>query len=105
VRPRRPAGEFQEWLVPRLFIPSGVLTLVFGVRLVFEGPWSFGDLWILVGLAGWIAAWGSDSYHQATGGTRDSPCNDLGTGVCPCHAGEIRRRLAESSFSRILAET
>jgi uncharacterized membrane protein len=51
-------GEFQEWLVPRLFIPFGVLTLVFGVLLVFDGPWSFGDLWILIGLAGWIAAWG-----------------------------------------------
>ena len=47
--------------MPRLFIPSGVLTLVFGVLLVFDGPWSFADLWILIGLAGWIAAWGSDS--------------------------------------------
>jgi uncharacterized membrane protein len=51
-------GEFQEWLVPRLFIPFGVLALVFGVLLVFDGPWSFGDLWILIGLVGWIAAWG-----------------------------------------------
>ncbi len=51
-------GEFQEWLIPRLFIPFGVLTLVSGVVLVFDGPWSFGDLWILIGLAGWIAAWG-----------------------------------------------
>ena len=51
-------GEFQEWLVPRLFIPSGVLTLVFGVLLVFDGPWSFGDVWILIGLVGWVAAWG-----------------------------------------------
>ena len=51
-------GEFQEWLVPRLFIPFGVLTLVFGVLLVFDGPWSFGDVWILIGLVGWIAAWG-----------------------------------------------
>jgi hypothetical protein len=82
--------------VPRLFIPSGVLTLVFGVRLVFEGPWSFGDLWILVGLAGWIAAWGSDSYHQATGGTRDSPCNDLGTGSVPV----MQARSAGGSPSR-----
>jgi uncharacterized membrane protein len=51
-------GEFQEWLVPRLFIPFGVLTLLFGVLLVFDGPWSFGDVWILIGLAGWVAAWG-----------------------------------------------
>ena len=51
-------GELQEWLVPRLFIPFGVLSLMSGVLLVFDGPWSFGDLWILIGLAGWIAAWG-----------------------------------------------
>src|SRR5919106_1776081 len=51
-------GEFQEWLVPRLFIPFGVLTLVFGVLLVLDGPWSFGDVWILIGLVGWIVSWG-----------------------------------------------
>ena len=62
-RTRNPAemgktGELQEWLVPRVFIPSGVLTLVLGVLLVWEGPWSLSDLWILVGLAGWIASFG-----------------------------------------------
>src|SRR5918996_1429602 len=38
-------GEFQEWLGPRLFIPFGGVTLVFGALPVFDGPW-------------WIAAWG-----------------------------------------------
>src|ERR687891_1538682 len=51
-------GEFQEWLGARLFIPFGVLAFVFGILLVFDGPWSFGDLWIAIGLVGWIAAWG-----------------------------------------------
>jgi uncharacterized membrane protein len=51
-------GELQEWLVPRVFIPSGILTLVFGVLLAWDGPWSFGDLWILIGLAAWIASFG-----------------------------------------------
>ena len=51
-------GELMEWLVPRVFIPSGLLTLVFGVLLVWDGPWSFGDVWILIGLAGWIASFG-----------------------------------------------
>jgi hypothetical protein len=35
-----------------------VLAFVFGILLVFDGPWSFGDLWIAIGLVGWIAAWG-----------------------------------------------
>jgi uncharacterized membrane protein len=62
-RMRNPAelgktGELQEWLVPRVFIPSGVLTLVLGLLLVWDGPWSFSDLWILIGLAGWIGSFG-----------------------------------------------
>ena len=35
-----------------LFIPSSLLVLVFGILLVLDGPWSFGDLWIVLGLAG-----------------------------------------------------
>ena len=51
-------GELMEWLVPRVFIPSGLLTLAVGILLVWDGPWSFGDVWILIGLAGWIASFG-----------------------------------------------
>jgi uncharacterized membrane protein len=51
-------GELQEWLVPRVFIPSAVLVLVLGLLLVWDGPWSLGDLWILIGLAAWIASFG-----------------------------------------------
>jgi uncharacterized membrane protein len=62
-RTRSPAelgktGELQEWLVPRVFIPSGLLTLIFGILLVWDGPWSFDDVWVLIGLAGWIASFG-----------------------------------------------
>ena len=49
-------GELQEWLVPRVFIPSALLTLLLVVLLTVDGPWSFGDLWILIGLLGWIAS-------------------------------------------------
>jgi uncharacterized membrane protein len=49
-------GELQEWLVPRVFIPTSLLTLILGVLLVWDGPWSFDDLWILIGLAGWIGS-------------------------------------------------
>ena len=62
-RTRNPAelgktGELQEWLVPRVFIPSGLLTLILGILLVWDGPWSFDDVWVLIGLAGWIASFG-----------------------------------------------
>jgi uncharacterized membrane protein len=38
----------------KLFVPASALTLVFGLVLVLvlDSPWSFGQLWILIGLAG-----------------------------------------------------
>ena len=45
-------GETNKWLTPRLFIPSALATFVLGILLTIEGPWSFGDLWIVLGLAG-----------------------------------------------------
>jgi uncharacterized membrane protein len=41
------------WLAQRLFIPSSLAVLVFGILLTIEGPWSFGDLWIVLGLVGY----------------------------------------------------
>jgi uncharacterized membrane protein len=52
-------GQMQEWLVPRVFIPSGLLTLLLGILLVLDSDvWAFDQLWILIGLAGWIASFG-----------------------------------------------
>jgi hypothetical protein len=48
-------GDMMEWLVPRVFIPTAVSTLVLGVAAGWDGPWSFGDLWIVIGLVGWAA--------------------------------------------------
>ncbi|HEV2712193.1 MAG TPA: DUF2269 family protein [Gaiellaceae bacterium] len=48
-------GQLQQWLTPRLFIPSALAALVFGVLLVLDGPWSFGDVWIALGLLGFAA--------------------------------------------------
>lgn len=45
-----------DWLAPRLFIPASLATLLLGILVVIEGPWSFGDLWIVIGLGGWAAS-------------------------------------------------
>ena len=57
-RSRDPAQErlltdANNWLAPRLFIPASLATFIFGVALVLDGPWSFGDLWITLGLTGY----------------------------------------------------
>jgi uncharacterized membrane protein len=38
-----------------LFVPASLVALLTGVALVLDGPASFGDLWILVALAGFAA--------------------------------------------------
>jgi uncharacterized membrane protein len=51
-------GQLQDWLVPRLFIPASLATLVTGILVMWEGAWALDDVWILIGLAGWIASFG-----------------------------------------------
>jgi uncharacterized membrane protein len=41
------------WMAQRIFIPASLLVLIVGILLAIEGPWSFGDLWIVLGLAGY----------------------------------------------------
>jgi uncharacterized membrane protein len=38
------------WLSTRLFTPVSLIVLVAGILLVVEGPWSFDELWVLIGL-------------------------------------------------------
>jgi uncharacterized membrane protein len=38
-----------------LFIPASLATLAFGLAMVFVAGWSFTDLWIVLGLAGYAA--------------------------------------------------
>jgi uncharacterized membrane protein len=39
-----------EWIGNRVLLPAGLGVLVLGVVLVWDGPWSFGDDWILIAL-------------------------------------------------------
>jgi uncharacterized membrane protein len=48
-------GAHGQWLAQRLFIPAALSVFVLGVLLTIEGPWSFDQLWILLGLAGFAA--------------------------------------------------
>ena len=49
-------AESAEWLTPRLFIPSSLAVLILGILLTIEGPWTFGTLWVLLGLSGFAAS-------------------------------------------------
>ena len=49
-------AENSKWLAQRIFIPFSLAVLVFGILLTIEGPWSFGDVWIVLGLAGYAVS-------------------------------------------------
>lgn len=49
-------AENSKWLAQRVFIPFSLAVLVFGILLTIEGPWGFGDLWIVLGLAGYAVS-------------------------------------------------
>jgi uncharacterized membrane protein len=53
----REAGYHRDvgWLAPRLYIPASLATLIFGILVAIDGDWPF-DLWLVIGLAGWLVA-------------------------------------------------
>jgi uncharacterized membrane protein len=51
---KKSLGDSAEWLARRIFIPASLLVLVLGVLLVLDAPWQFDDLWILIGLGGFL---------------------------------------------------
>ena len=42
--------EYDDKIAPLLYIPASLLVLAAGIGLTIDGPWSFGDGWIVVGL-------------------------------------------------------
>jgi uncharacterized membrane protein len=46
----------QEWLAMKLFVPSSLVVVIMGIALVIESDaWTFGYLWIVLGLVGYAA--------------------------------------------------
>jgi uncharacterized membrane protein len=43
-------GAIGRWLGPRVFLPATLGALAFGLALVEKGSWTFGPLWIKLGL-------------------------------------------------------
>lgn len=41
-----------EWVGTRIFLPSSLVVLVIGIFLTIDGPWDFGQTWILLALIG-----------------------------------------------------
>ncbi|MBA2333217.1 MAG: DUF2269 family protein [Actinobacteria bacterium] len=46
-------SAYPAWMAQRIFIPASLAVLVLGILLTIEGPWSFDQLWIVLGLVGY----------------------------------------------------
>ena len=44
---------YAGWMAQRIFIPASLAVLILGILLTIEGPWSFDQLWIVLGLVGY----------------------------------------------------
>jgi uncharacterized membrane protein len=45
-----------------LFIPASLTVVVCGILMVVDGPWDFGALWIVLGLAGYAATFVTGAF-------------------------------------------
>jgi uncharacterized membrane protein len=43
-----------EWMGLRVFMPSSILLLIFGIWAASEGNWDFGQAWISIGFAAFL---------------------------------------------------
>jgi uncharacterized membrane protein len=80
-----------DWASKRLFIPSSLAVLVLGVLLVLEGPWTFGELWIVLGLAGYAATFLTGSLVITPQVKRISKVVERDGGMSDAALAEVRR--------------
>ena len=79
-----------EWLGPRLFIPTSMATLIFGVLAAIEGDWDFGSLWIIVGLSGFGVSFATGIFYFEPEIKKLAAAIERGGAADP----EVRRRTA-----------
>lgn len=46
--------ESTEHFANTLFVPSSLVVVATGIGLTIDGSWSFGDLWVVLGLVGFV---------------------------------------------------
>ena len=80
-----------DWASKRLFIPSSLAVLLLGILLVLEGPWSFGELWIVLGLAGYALTFLTGSLVITPQVKRISSVMERDGGMSAAAIAEVRR--------------
>jgi Predicted integral membrane protein (DUF2269) len=91
-----------EWLATRLFIPSSLAVLLFGIVLVADSPWSFSQLWIVLGLIGYLVSFGMGILYFKPEGERIGAIVQAEGPDAPELAARIRRLNAFGRFELLV---
>jgi len=82
-----------EGLANRVFIPSGLIVVTAGILLVIDGPWTFDQLWIVLGLIGYASTFVTGLFILKPRADRISARVEREGGMSPTTLAETRRLL------------
>ena len=86
-----------------LFIPASLATVIFGVLLVLDGPWGFDMLWIVLGLAGYLATFLTGILVMKPGSEKLAAIMERDQGVMSAEAEvEIRKLLTKGRLDTVV---
>ena len=86
------------WLATHLFIPASLVVVVAGVLLVIDGPWAFDQLWLVIGLAGYLSTFVTGVAVLRPRGDRIAAMVTRDGGMTPVALAETRRLLAMAAI-------
>ena len=84
-----------------LFIPASLATLILGVLLVIEGPWTFDMLWIVLGLVGYLGTFLTGVLVMKPGSEKLAELMER-EGMSPRAEVEVRKLLTKSRVDSIV---
>ena len=88
------------YLGNRMFVPAGLLTLLSGIVMVTVGG-SFGDLWIVLGLAGFAATFATGTFILKPAAEKIGAMI-AEQGVTPAVAAECRELIRKGKFDYVM---
>jgi uncharacterized membrane protein len=84
-----------------LFIPASLSTVIFGVLLVIDGPWTFDTLWVVLGLAGFLGTFLTGILVMKPGSEKLAELMER-EGMSPRAEIEIRKLLTKGRVDTIV---
>jgi uncharacterized membrane protein len=85
-----------------LFVPASLAVLVLGILLVIDGPWAFDQLWIVLGLVGYLATFVTGITVMRTGSEKIAAILERDGGMSAEAEVAIRKILAKGRLDTVV---